>query len=470
LLFDFTAIFALAAVVLIVIVVFVLYCTIGNKVDAKEKQKREEERQEYLDLLMGEDIFKGGKSRIFRMNEDGEMVEAVDEADLEQAADAVMYQKEAETAEESNLVKDVHPEIMEAGVAAPARKFNVEAAEEAEAEKALHAEVEAALGADTAAEESTLLSTKSDTLVAARKENKAAEMAEAAARVAAELGVEFSLAEESAPEAVNEEITADVLPENAAEETETPADEIANGSGFYFKSDPRLTGKVNEAAAAAVAAATAAEEALAGVGGSGDKNPVETCVVKPEKPLAFGYKMAWLAIPNMQPNEVIERLELDNVRPTNWTGGLTAAYDNTKELFISPQINGWVLVVGKVLWSKIDLDTPAEQNSWLQRMGRRFPELYYFSSMRTLGNYAWLYMRNGEIVRAYGLSSELGEVMWDIGQPTTSELSANIGFVTGNAELMVDEKTVLSVAAGWTISTTFDEGEYTADIGFIGKL
>ena len=564
LLFDFTAVGCLAVVVLIMLFVFIMYCVTGNKVDAREKEQREQEHQEYLARLMEENAFRDGKSKIFKFDDQDEPVESVDEADLERAADALLNKEVAGMA----AADEIDGDLVEKTEAAPAdeqpetanvaekksahRQFNVEAAMEAAEAAALRAQMEAALGTDSAVDDRTIMIDKlrkadSGTIIADRP-NKAEMMAAEAARVAEELGVDFEPeAQTDADEAIPTEPIADIEPTEPLANAETeniisaqgytepePVEAATNaktgdqsdssslfGSDFHFKSDPRLTGKINQAgravgdgvAAAGTAAGTAAAAAAAGATmaaatntaaagvGQATASAVSTgvsgieavgqgaaiggavglgqnikaanqaeCVVKPEKPLAFGYKMAWLAIPNVKPAAIIDALELKNIKPANWTGGLTAAYDDTKELFVTPQVHGWVLVVGKGLWTKIDLDTPAEQNSWLQQLGKSLPEIYYFSSMRTLGNYAWLYMKNGEIVRAYGLSSELGEVMWDVGSATAAEISANIGFVTGNAAMMVDEKTVLAVAAGWTISTTFDTGDFVPDIGFIGNL
>ncbi len=219
------------------------------------------------------------------------------------------------------------------------------------------------------------------------------------------------------------------------------------------------------AATMAAGAAAVAENRIA----EDDNN-----VLLPEKPLPFGYKMAWLAIPHVKSSQVLSALKLEEIAPANWTKGLTVAYDDKKSLFVTPVLKDWVLVIGRALWSKADLSEPVQSNQWLKDISKMFEESYYFSTMRGLENHGWVKMKQGKLVRAYGVSGELGEVMWCYGQPTQAELSVNPNLpaperLEGN-EVFPNEKTVLEIAAKWSINTSFADYEYNADIGFIGKM
>ena len=198
----------------------------------------------------------------------------------------------------------------------------------------------------------------------------------------------------------------------------------------------------------------------------------------PEYPLAFGPKMAWLAIPGCKPSEVIAALRLGQVQPANWTKGLTEAYADNNQVFVTPTLSGWVLVIGKTLWQKADMNRSAENIPWLKDVGRLFGNACFYSTMRGLGNHGWVGIRGGNIVRAYGYSGELQELIWFVGEPTEEEIAINPAFANETAEsrqpgfrpVVPDEKMVLAMAAAWSVDVTFSSHKYPPDFGFLGTL
>ncbi len=198
----------------------------------------------------------------------------------------------------------------------------------------------------------------------------------------------------------------------------------------------------------------------------------------PEQPLPFGPKMAWLAVPGYQPSEVIAALRLGQVEPANWTKGLTEAYADNNRVFVSPTLSGWVLVIGKTLWQKADMNRSAENIQWLKDVGRMFGNACFFSTMRGLGNHGWVGIRGGSIARAYGYSGELQELIWLVGEPTEEEIAVNPAFATeaeerrlpGFRPVIPDEKMVLAMAAAWSVDVTFAGRNYPPDFGFLGTL
>lgn len=198
----------------------------------------------------------------------------------------------------------------------------------------------------------------------------------------------------------------------------------------------------------------------------------------PESPIAFGPKMAWLAIPGYKPSEVISALRLSDVAPANWTKGLTEAYADNRQVFVTPALSGWVLVIGKTLWQKADMNRSAENIQWLKEVGRIFGNACFFSTMRGLGNHGWVGIRGGNIVRAYGYSGELQELIWLLGEPTEEEIAINAGFANETEEIreanfrpvIPDEKMVLAMAAAWSVDVSFGNRQYPPDYGFLGTL
>lgn len=67
----------------------------------------------------------------------------------------------------------------------------------------------------------------------------------------------------------------------------------------------------------------------------------------PDLPVPFGYKTAWLAVPDTAPEAVISALELTEPVPANWESGLTAVRSGRlRQVFVSPSVKGFVLVIG----------------------------------------------------------------------------------------------------------------------------
>lgn len=198
----------------------------------------------------------------------------------------------------------------------------------------------------------------------------------------------------------------------------------------------------------------------------------------PEAPVPFGPKMAWLAIPGYKQSEVISALRLGDVSPANWTKGLSEAYADNNQVFVTPSLSGWVLVIGKTLWQKADMNRSAENIQWLKDVGRLFGNACFFSTMRGLGNHGWVGIRGGNIVRAYGYSGELQELIWLLGDPTDEEIAVNPGFANEIEErrmpdfrpVVPDEKMVLAMAAAWSVDVSFSNHKYLPDYGFIGTL
>ena len=193
-------------------------------------------------------------------------------------------------------------------------------------------------------------------------------------------------------------------------------------------------------------------------------------VLMPETPKAFGYQMAWLAIPNSNTAEVLKGLGLKEIAPANWTKGLEQAYQSRDTLFVTPSLHGWNLAIGHALWRKVDINQPIEKNGWLQKLADSFREVFYFSTSSDLNSHGWFYIKNGLLVRAYGYSGELDEVMWNFGPQSQEEHQLIQGFSMGKTKVIPTEKDVLLLAAAWSLDTTFSRESFRPDIGFMGNL
>ena len=160
-------------------------------------------------------------------------------------------------------------------------------------------------------------------------------------------------------------------------------------------------------------------------------------------------------------------------RHARWQEGLNAAYGGGMpgEVFVSPVVNDWVLVIGKPLWNKLDMDCRIQDNDWFMSLLEAATELQYYSTHRDTNNHAWVKARHGAIQRAYGYCGELDEVMWNLGPITTQEYM--LGFSAdskGQLSRKPLERDVLVLSALWSVDTTFTNVPMVPADGFIGKL
>lgn len=193
----------------------------------------------------------------------------------------------------------------------------------------------------------------------------------------------------------------------------------------------------------------------------------------PEKPIAFGYRMCWLAFPDAHPNKVLKALDLQDAVSRGWTHGLNAAYEDKGKVFVTPYIDGHTLVIGRALWHKLDLDSDIDDNEWIKGLSKMLGEVKYFSTTSDLNNHAWASLHNGRVVRAYGYSGELDEVVWNYGHVTKEEQGLDfcfVGYPNCRDGVLPCQDNVVELARDWSVDTTFAYGHYQADLGYVGSL
>lgn len=144
----------------------------------------------------------------------------------------------------------------------------------------------------------------------------------------------------------------------------------------------------------------------------------------PDTPIPFGYKNSWLAIRADESEAVIAALPVERFEPANWRTGIAAAYGNGA--FVSPPIDGWVLVVSSEIPGLGTDSDPAGWGRALSPVAARFSELQYFTTHRVVDYHAWARFEQGELSRAYAWLGEQGEVLEDFGNPTDEEIE--LGF------------------------------------------
>ena len=197
--------------------------------------------------------------------------------------------------------------------------------------------------------------------------------------------------------------------------------------------------------------------------------------VLPDKPIGFGYKNKWLAIKSNNKEKVAELLELKNIKKSNWKDGIEFGYK--KGIFITPEINGWILVLGIDI-SDLEIEST---KGLLKRVSKKFGECQIFLTHRIVEYHFWGLARDGKIERLYSYAGESNENMIIEGEPTEAERKYN--FVNtfleqaNNDEYwkrenieFPDEDMVMEIAKKWSINPTrIEDYEGVEGIGLIGN-
>ena len=176
----------------------------------------------------------------------------------------------------------------------------------------------------------------------------------------------------------------------------------------------------------------------------------------PDVPVPFGYKISWAAIRCDAPERVIAALRPSLRQPANWTSGVARAYGRSGEVFVSPPLEGFLLVVGF-----IDDGRTAD-------LAGAFSEVQFFASHRVSGYYQWEKYLHGQRVRRYCCEDCVLET--DEGTLTPEE--QKLGFVrfSPDGSAWPDEEDVLAIAAAWGIDPKFEHKTYPPDTGWLCAL
>ena len=134
----------------------------------------------------------------------------------------------------------------------------------------------------------------------------------------------------------------------------------------------------------------------------------------PAMPALLASPFRWLAVRSANLHLVQAALGLRNPRPCSWEEGLTRSQDN--KLFLSPPVDGWILVMGG------GLPDPADDVDkcfrFIIELSRQIGQVQFFSLNRIVSHHAWVLADQGRVVRAYAWA---GRTVWNQGKPTDAE-------------------------------------------------
>ena len=177
----------------------------------------------------------------------------------------------------------------------------------------------------------------------------------------------------------------------------------------------------------------------------------------PDAPVPFGRRDSWLAVRCEDPERVLAALAPGSRTAANWAAGGAACKGEDDRYFVSPCLDGFVLVKG---------DLPP---GCLKALAPHFPEVQEFFCYQAAGCCHWAKYADGQCVREYQCID--GDVQLDRGDWTPEELA--LGFARfprrGQAEVqdLPGEEDVLDLAAAWGVDPRFEKKTYPPATGWL---
>jgi hypothetical protein len=175
----------------------------------------------------------------------------------------------------------------------------------------------------------------------------------------------------------------------------------------------------------------------------------------------------WLAVRGSTPERVQEALGLSRSVPCSWSEGMTGEH----EFFISPRVNGWVIVTG------VAIPTPDDDIDecfrFLMLLSRKLGHVQFFHAERYQHHHAWARLDDGCVTRAYAWT---GETAWNQGTKTVPETELDVrcfdyGEVCPPGVAAWNAEKVSQLAARWNFDpAAVDERQLNHAVGMAGEV
>ena len=169
----------------------------------------------------------------------------------------------------------------------------------------------------------------------------------------------------------------------------------------------------------------------------------------------FGYKITWFAIKGAEIDTILKKCpNLNNAAKTTWEDGLLEIEQSYTKAFLSGPYKGWTFLAG------IGLCEPSQTEALIElllKLGEIAEEVCYFTSHRTVDVYCFARVCQGEIIRLYCYSGEIGHIYKNIGERTEAEKKLLLSFATRDEDLYeegfdeIDEDYILELAGQWSL-------------------
>jgi hypothetical protein len=131
-------------------------------------------------------------------------------------------------------------------------------------------------------------------------------------------------------------------------------------------------------------------------------------------PAIFENPLRWIAIKSANVTAVQAALGLHHPSQCSWAEGMSKLSENN--LFISPPVQGWILLIGQ------GLPDPSEDIDrcyrLIVRLSRSLGHVQFFSANRAVNHHAWAQVDDGRVRRGYAWA---GETLWNQGAKSQAE-------------------------------------------------
>ncbi len=193
----------------------------------------------------------------------------------------------------------------------------------------------------------------------------------------------------------------------------------------------------------------------------------------------FGYKMAWLAIKNTTPEEIIQKVSLPGTHIISWSEGMDKIYEdhgNPHAIFISPQIRQWSLVVGWFCFSFNSKDGKLETlKDRMAELSTIFEEVQAFATHRVSEYHHWILAKNGKIERRFAYSGERGEVLCNEGELTEGEKQLPWDRLKIVSLVLKpwfpNEEDVMNIAGKWSVNPqTIEDADINDKVCYLANI
>ena len=189
-------------------------------------------------------------------------------------------------------------------------------------------------------------------------------------------------------------------------------------------------------------------------GANGDGNDSN----RPDTMVGFGYKQAWLAVRNADPDQLTKTMGLRDLGEVSWRSGVDLAYLTDDRLTLTPALPGagdsaWVLITGR--WLLIAASTV----DILELSATLDTEVQSFASYRVGEAHRWARAVSGILVRSFAYVGERGEVTDWRGDPDDTELAIGLpATLEPDSGVLVSEADVMRVAGAWSVDPNALDG------------
>lgn len=191
--------------------------------------------------------------------------------------------------------------------------------------------------------------------------------------------------------------------------------------------------------------------------------------------LLFRQPCRWLAVRCTNPALVQDALGLHEPTPCGWIEGITQLAED--RLFISPPVQGWVLVLGHAL--PLPEDDVDRLFHALREFSHKLGEVQYFAVNRVVDHHTWVKLVDGRVRRAYSWADE---TLWNDGEKTDAEKRLGMQCldygesrdhqpVLFGAATRPNAEKIFSLAARWSVDPSAIEPRTARDtLGLLGRL